>query len=228
MEEGAHAGATAVHDRSCLSCRVQRLIRRTICLCLTADRLFLQYAVCPAGIAQLVEHNLAKVGVASSSLVSRSRLLIDRHRRNGADRSHGLSGRVVMQRPAKPCTPVRFRPQPPFPASFTFPPRLSILPAGLDISPALHGRESGGCRDQHCPGGGIGRRSGLVRVPHAETRGCTGVKFGEPLTGRADGDPELSPCGAWESVETRRLLPKCRTAYGKGIVQTTKRVEDAW
>ena len=27
-----------------------------------------------AGIAQLVEHNLAKVGVASSSLVSRSRL----------------------------------------------------------------------------------------------------------------------------------------------------------
>ena len=133
MEEGAHAGATAVHDRSCLSCRVQRLIRRTICLCLTADRLFLQYAVCPAGIAQLVEHNLAKVGVASSSLVSRSRLLIDRHRRNGADRSHGLSGRVVMQRPAKPCTPVRFRPQPPFPASFTFPPRLSILPTGLDI-----------------------------------------------------------------------------------------------
>ena len=28
-----------------------------------------------AGIAQLVEHNLAKVGVASSSLVSRSRVL---------------------------------------------------------------------------------------------------------------------------------------------------------
>ncbi len=25
----------------------------------------------------------------------------------------GLCGRVVMQRPAKPCTPVRFRPQPP-------------------------------------------------------------------------------------------------------------------
>ena len=29
-----------------------------------------------AGIAQLVEHNLAKVGVASSSLVSRSRLFL--------------------------------------------------------------------------------------------------------------------------------------------------------
>ena len=25
-----------------------------------------------------------------------------------------LGGRVVMQRPAKPCTPVRFRPQPPY------------------------------------------------------------------------------------------------------------------
>lgn len=30
----------------------------------------------PAGIAQLVEHNLAKVGVASSSLVSRSSLFL--------------------------------------------------------------------------------------------------------------------------------------------------------
>ena len=27
---------------------------------------------------------------------------------------NGLDGRVVMQRPAKPCTPVRFRVQPPF------------------------------------------------------------------------------------------------------------------
>jgi hypothetical protein len=27
--------------------------------------------------------------------------------------SKGLDGRVVMQRPAKPCTPVRFRLQPP-------------------------------------------------------------------------------------------------------------------
>ncbi len=52
-----------------------------------------------AGIAQLVEHNLAKVGVASSSLVSRSRFL-------------WLNGRVVMQRFAKPCTSVQFRFQP--------------------------------------------------------------------------------------------------------------------
>src|ERR1700680_5207146 len=54
-----------------------------------------------AGIAQLVERNLAKVEVASSSLVSRS---------NIPNRNNGLSGRVVIQRPAKPCTPVRFRP----------------------------------------------------------------------------------------------------------------------
>ena len=33
----------------------------------------MRYDVAHAGIAQLVEHNLAKVGVASSSLVSRSR-----------------------------------------------------------------------------------------------------------------------------------------------------------
>ena len=53
-----------------------------------------------AGIAQLVERNLAKVEVASSRLVSRSTL-------------RWRGGRVVMQRPAKPWTPVRFRPPPP-------------------------------------------------------------------------------------------------------------------
>ena len=45
---------------------------------LTVDRPFLQYGVQFAGIAQLVEHNLAKVGVASSNLVSRSRHVVDR------------------------------------------------------------------------------------------------------------------------------------------------------
>ena len=34
-------------------------------------------------------------------------------------------GRVVMQRPAKPCTPVRFRPPPPV---FLF---IELLPQGL-------------------------------------------------------------------------------------------------
>ncbi len=81
-----------------------------------------------AGIAQLVEHDLAKVGVASSSLVSRSSLT----GMTSASRGHVVSrpgvplgsgshtgppprpgGRVVMQRPAKPRTPVRFRPWPP-------------------------------------------------------------------------------------------------------------------
>ena len=37
----------------------------------------------PAGIAQLVEHNLAKVGVASSNLVSRSSFLKPRNRWRG-------------------------------------------------------------------------------------------------------------------------------------------------
>jgi hypothetical protein len=35
----------------------------------------LKYLIHAAGIAQLVEHNLAKVGVASSSLVSRSKFV---------------------------------------------------------------------------------------------------------------------------------------------------------
>ena len=71
-----------------------------------------------AGIAQLVEHNLAKVGVASSNLVSRSNFKsLNAHLR--AQRSDLFDlfrrgGRVVMQRTATPCTPVRFRPAPPF------------------------------------------------------------------------------------------------------------------
>ena len=77
-----------------------------------------------AGIAQLVEHDLAKVGVASSSLVSRSRYSETsvrrgfvfsglRNVRSALRFGHRPGGRVVMQRPAKPCTPVRFRPRPP-------------------------------------------------------------------------------------------------------------------
>ena len=99
--------------------------------CLTRPVENVESAPSLAGIAQLVEHNLAKVGVASSNLVSRSRL---RTPRLGAgfllwDTGRGrisslktpgrynrlwLSGRVVMQRPAKPCTSVRFRAQPPY------------------------------------------------------------------------------------------------------------------
>ena len=128
-----------------------------------------------AGIAQLVEHNLAKVGVASSNLVSRSRFaawkinvnspLKPRSsgvfcRRGGLWRLTGPNcyiaqtrrpdGRVVMQRPAKPCTPVRFR---------LWPPHST--------------REGPG------PGGEIGRRSGLkIRGPqgHAGSTPAPGTK----------------------------------------------------
>lgn len=77
----------------------------------------------------MVERNLAKVEVASSSLVSRSNpegkprfpfSLSAWRARNPARIATMLvqfgpwrGGRVVMQRPAKPCTPVRFRPPPP-------------------------------------------------------------------------------------------------------------------
>ena len=91
-----------------------------------------------AGIAQLVERNLAKVEVASSNLVSRSmlrRMEKRKHRAMGYFcRNFWRDGRVVMQRPAKPWTPVRFRLPPPF------------VPACLMT----------GVR----PGGGIGRHGG--------------------------------------------------------------------
>ena len=54
-----------------------------------------------ADVAQLVEHNLAKVGVAGSNPVVRSIFFIGRH------------GQVVRQRPAKPLSPVRIRMSPP-------------------------------------------------------------------------------------------------------------------
>jgi hypothetical protein len=61
-----------------------------------------------AGIAQLVERNLAKVEVASSSLVSRS-IRVHSHPRRGS--------KAVMHRIANPCRSVRLRPAPPSPAT---------------------------------------------------------------------------------------------------------------
>ena len=58
----------------------------------------------------MVEHNLAKVGVASSSLVSRSNLKAANSR---LFYLVWLRSKVVMQRPAKPYTAVRFRSGPP-------------------------------------------------------------------------------------------------------------------
>src|SRR6202000_205152 len=67
-----------------------------------------------ADVAQLVAHHLAKVRVAGSNPVIRSRV------------ARGIkpprwSGRVVRQRPAKPCTRVRF----PSPPPIFFPARLA-------------------------------------------------------------------------------------------------------
>ena len=58
-----------------------------------------------ADVAQLVAHHLAKVRVAGSNPVIRSKVQWHQSQR--------WSGRVVRQRPAKPCTRVRFPSPPP-------------------------------------------------------------------------------------------------------------------
>src|SRR5690606_29293943 len=110
---------------------------------LTPPRWRLEFRL-PAGIAQLVEHDLAKVGVASSSLVSRSRFMQPRQRPGFCVFGYRPGGRVVMQRPAKPRTPVQFRPWPPDTDPGAMPGFLFLM---------HHWRA--------CPGGGIGRRRGL-------------------------------------------------------------------
>src|ERR1700753_2506525 len=71
---------------------------------------------CPerADVAQLVAHHLAKVRVAGSNPVIRSKVQVALIPR--------WSGRVVRQRPAKPCTRVRFPSPPP---AVVFPARLA-------------------------------------------------------------------------------------------------------
>ena len=106
----------------------------------------------------MVEHNLAKVGVASSNLVSRSKLercwpwyFTGVFTLGTAVLVHWLSGRVVMQRPAKPLTSVRFRAQPPF---------SSPQCGHLSINFYFH---------LLSPGGEIGRRKGL-KIPRWQHR----------------------------------------------------------
>src|SRR5690606_36523700 len=126
-------------------------------------------------IAQLVEHDLAKVGVASSSLVSRSRFTKPRSRGfafsgTGSRAPHGSphvarvramwknpgretvirpGGRVVMQRTANPRTPVQSRPRPP---DRKAPPRRGFfvgrVPIGAEAPPAAAKRF---CRSGPCP-----------------------------------------------------------------------------
>ena len=63
-------------------------------------------------MAQLVEHNLAKVGVAGSSPVVRSIACFRADSQIGPLHKW-RSGQVVRQRPAKPLPPVRIRASPP-------------------------------------------------------------------------------------------------------------------
>ena len=65
-----------------------------------------QFARSFADVAQLVAHHLAKVRVAGSNPVIRSKVQL------GINPPR-WSGRVVRQRPAKPCTRVRFPSPPP-------------------------------------------------------------------------------------------------------------------
>jgi hypothetical protein len=83
---------------------------------LTARRESLKCTSLYAGIAQLVERNLAKVEVASSRLVSRSSI-----KKTGKAHAFPVlvsslkwrDSKAVMPRPAKPFRPVRLRLAPP-------------------------------------------------------------------------------------------------------------------
>ena len=63
-------------------------------------------------MAQLVEHNLAKVGVAGSSPVVRS--IVCKEPIEESALFIRRLGQVVRQRPAKPLPPVRIRASPPY------------------------------------------------------------------------------------------------------------------
>ena len=77
------------------------------------------YFLADADVAQLVEHDLAKVGVAGSNPVVRSivdsgRSFITVYGRPFSMKMHAWRrGQVVRQRPAKPSPPVRIRASPP-------------------------------------------------------------------------------------------------------------------
>ena len=71
-----------------------------------------------ADVAQLVAHNLAKVGVASSSLVIRSSAGVAFRSDHGTwGQSTRWRGRAARHRPAKPFTRVRIPSPPPLPST---------------------------------------------------------------------------------------------------------------
>ena len=86
-----------------LTCRFVTIADGPLMFSTAPRRTFSASYTVHADVAQLVAHNLAKVGVAGSNPVVRSR---------GWTQPSRWSGRVVRQRPAKPCTRVRF-PSPP-------------------------------------------------------------------------------------------------------------------
>src|SRR5262245_57682357 len=96
-----------------------------------------------AGIAQLVERNLAKVEVAGSRPVSRSSSPTRPSGRAQA-MNLGRAGRVAMQRTAPPRTPVRFRPAPPhFDCVMVSPDRGTLMAVERNAAPGAicyHGR----------------------------------------------------------------------------------------
>src|SRR5574343_509122 len=101
-----------------------------------------------AGIAQLVERNLAKVEVASSSLVSRARFWKKcQHLPAQGEAQASLfcqtrrGSKAVMHRIANPCRSVRLRPAPPSPARPRTPLRVFVVFSRLDgnlVSDRLH------------------------------------------------------------------------------------------
>ena len=116
----------------------------------------------------------------------------------GNARALWLSGRVVMQRPAKPCTSVRFRAQPPnFSSTYQAGP-CKIPPRGI------------------CPGGEIGRRKGL-KIPRWQHRAgsspAPGTIIKQYLSGCSSGwQSDLGYFGFASSMFATPVLRRVRAA----------------
>ena len=89
------------------------------------------------------------------------------------DQPLGLSGRVVMQRPAKPLTSVRFRAQPPFSLQYPFCARMAAIDKmrrRIASRQLVESRRLRFLQERfRCPDGGIGRRKGL-KIPRWQHR----------------------------------------------------------
>ena len=99
----------ARHDAKCAGRTPLHVYSLRLTLALLFD--FAYSTSSQADMAQLVEHNLAKVGVAGSSPVVRS--IVCTEPISIGSFHFWRSGQVVRQRPAKPLPPVRIRASPP-------------------------------------------------------------------------------------------------------------------